>query len=1229
MKILQIRGRNLASLAGDFSLDFEEGPLADAGLFAISGPTGAGKSTLLDVLSLALYDRTPRLDSNSTFQLPDGPEESLGVQDPRNLLRRGTADGLAEVRFVGSDGCRYRASWSVRRARGRVGGKLQAAELQLYHDGSGQPLGRNKTEVIAATQRAVGLSFDQFRRSILLAQGDFAAFLRAKGDERSELLERMTGTELYTAVSRRAHHRARELEEALRRQEDAVRAVPILDAEARAAAQAALVEHEKTVAATTGQLAVLRDHKLWWTKLAELRHKRDEARRALDEATRRWSEAATRRQALADIERVQPLRNLHQEAAQAAQAHDEAAMHLKACEGGMAEARAHDERATVALDLAAKDLERHRAEYLAAKPHLERARSLDQAINEKAKALEAATKKLAQAEAERELRGREEQELTARQARIATALARLTNWVDDNALGVALAANWKLGLAPQLHAFGRTHAAWKALAASLPAFLAACEQAGATQQQAQERAAAGEAAMAAAHQRVQAAEADEAAHPEGNLGERRRALEAMREEFSKLGQQAISAAQAYQERRGREAEAARVRKEAKDAEIHAGQAAAARSEVEQQLSATERLLAQLGLAAHRALLIDGQACPLCGSTHHPGTGPVEQTAAALEEQKRRQAARVADLLAQEAKDKATAEAHATRAIALDREAARWQAAWETAAGQWKVLGGPGDPSGAQSEAWLASKQQAVDAETRAIAAFEQALAQRRQASADARKCSADAIAQLEEARKALREAEGVATSALARRDGVMAQRDASRKLLDGTIETLEGAFGGLEGWREDLEADPAVFTANWTARTDEATCNLQNKEELARQLAEVGTQVELYRGRITQACQQRDVLLAEREQIQADHAGVLAQRGEVLQGRPVAAVEAELAAEVKRCEEAHAAALKQSGQAREDAARKTEAHQIAQQSLSRACEARARAASALELALSAAAIDAATLQARLVHDETWIGRERSALGELELALSGQSKACDERQKDLAAHQAIDAPSLTLAEVETGIRGLEPLHAQQSQEVGATRQRIEQDDRNRAQGEARARELDQARRDARVWQQLDTLIGSADGRKFRKFAQSLTLELLLGQANAELGNLAPRYLLQRVQAQDLELQVVDRDMGDEIRSTSSLSGGETFLVSLALALGLSSLASDRVRIESLFIDEGFGTLDAKTLETALSALDAVQSAGRKVGLISHVPGLAERIGVQVLVERSGPGASKVRVVAGGR
>ncbi len=181
--------------------------------------------------------------------------------------------------------------------------------------------------------------------------------------------------------------------------------------------------------------------------------------------------------------------------------------------------------------------------------------------------------------------------------------------------------------------------------------------------------------------------------------------------------------------------------------------------------------------------------------------------------------------------------------------------------------------------------------------------------------------------------------------------------------------------------------------------------------------------------------------------------------------------------------------------------------------------------------------------------------------------------------------------------------------------------------ALARELDAARAAPAPWQELSTLIGSADGKKLRVFAQSLTLEELVGAANAHLAGLRPRYRLARVPDTDLDLQVVDRDLGDEVRAVASLSGGETFLVSLALALGLSSLSAHDVRLDSLFVDEGFGTLDPDTLESALAVLDALQAEGRQVGLISHVPGLAERLGARVEVRPVGVGTSRVRVVAG--
>jgi exonuclease SbcC len=163
-----------------------------------------------------------------------------------------------------------------------------------------------------------------------------------------------------------------------------------------------------------------------------------------------------------------------------------------------------------------------------------------------------------------------------------------------------------------------------------------------------------------------------------------------------------------------------------------------------------------------------------------------------------------------------------------------------------------------------------------------------------------------------------------------------------------------------------------------------------------------------------------------------------------------------------------------------------------------------------------------------------------------------------------------------------------------------------------------------WSVIADVIGSSSGKIFRNFAQSLTLEIVLNQANLFLKELAPRYLLMRIEEQDLEFQVIDQDQGDEARSLHSLSGGEAFLISLALALGLSNSASQDIPIQSLFIDEGFGTLDPNSLETALAVLDSLQYTGRQIGVISHVEGLAERVGTEVQVKPLGGGRSQIKV-----
>jgi exonuclease SbcC len=163
-----------------------------------------------------------------------------------------------------------------------------------------------------------------------------------------------------------------------------------------------------------------------------------------------------------------------------------------------------------------------------------------------------------------------------------------------------------------------------------------------------------------------------------------------------------------------------------------------------------------------------------------------------------------------------------------------------------------------------------------------------------------------------------------------------------------------------------------------------------------------------------------------------------------------------------------------------------------------------------------------------------------------------------------------------------------------------------------------------WDALDKVFGSASGEKLMKYAQEYTLDILLGVANEHLTDMTKRYRLERIAGSGLGIKVIDLDMMAESRSAHTLSGGETFIVSLALSLALSSLSSNRMKIESLFIDEGFGALDKDTLQTALMMLDKLQSSGRKVGVISHLTEMLEQIPVKVNVVRLSPGRSKVEI-----
>ncbi|MGP9822026.1 AAA family ATPase, partial [Salinarimonas sp. NSM] len=323
MRILAIRGENLASLAEPFEIDFGAAPLAAAGLFAITGETGAGKSTLLDALCLALYDEFPRVKAEgANEQIPDGENTPLSATDPRTILRRGAGRGFAEVDFAARDGAVYRVRCELNRARGRATGALQKrgrALWKLLPEGGLDAVASGVVPVRQEVERLTDLTCDQFRRTVLLAQGDFDAFLRADARERAELLEKITGTEIYATLSRRAFERwraTRAVLDALEARRAGIGLLPPEDRAAREAELAALaVRKAEETAAREAVEAALRRHEAIETAKA----KRDAAAATLVERREAAEALAPERERRAALERAEPLRAPFEREREAAQ----------------------------------------------------------------------------------------------------------------------------------------------------------------------------------------------------------------------------------------------------------------------------------------------------------------------------------------------------------------------------------------------------------------------------------------------------------------------------------------------------------------------------------------------------------------------------------------------------------------------------------------------------------------------------------------------------------------------------------------------------------------------------------------------------------------------------------------------------------------------------------------------------------------------------------------------
>ena len=1240
MRVLAIRGENLASLEGPFSLEFDREPLAGAGLFAITGPTGAGKSTLLDALCLALFDRTPRLAGGGGARVgrpEDQRGERLAAGDPRWILRRGAVRGRAEVEFVGVDGRRYRAAWSVRRARGRRTGRLQAAELSLEDLGTGRVLGGTKRETLAAIEERLGLTFDQFRRSVLLAQGEFAAFLRADEAERGALLERVTGTALYGLLSVAAFRRAKEEGAELDRLEAEAAGIRVLADADRRALEA---ERERAEAALRGareRAETARAALAWHERLAGLEKAAASAREDLERAQRAWAGAEGARQELEEAERAWAVRHLVGEADRCRRELQEASRELEDARRAETEAGRGAREARERLGAAEQALREAEAARQAAAPELERAAALDReveaarrALAEAQEAVEQAAGALAEAE---ECAGGIESRLRGLEAAREAARA----WLEAHQHLEPLASDWSRWGA-ELGRYGRLHR--RAGEVAREAERARCdrEASAAALERARQAASGAEAQVRRAGDRCRKAEERAAKVSLERIRKERRGLLDRRkvlEALAALAEQALRGAETAREaeaaaRKALE-EAGRLQEERARIGREEAELAARRDEAQQALRSAR---AALDLEARRAELRPGEPCPLCGSTDHPWAekgAPGSDVVEALEERLAEVEGRLRDALRRAAGIEERVRELKARAREQEERAAAARAEQEERAARWAELRArlpelplperPGEAGAADAvERILEDVARALEAVDRAEEEAARVLEER-----DAARKALDAA---REALERARAEESEAARALAEAEARLGSLEREGRTLEAEMAELRQALGPVlrrgEGWEEALDQDPealrerlAEAVGGWSRRTAEAEALARDIRDLEAQRTAARSVVAERAAAAGKARAESDRRAKRVEELEAERAGLLG-------GEPVEAVRARLEERVEEARRDRDRALAAAERAGRELAAAEARREAAERAAREAADRSGRAEQALADALAARGLSPDRVRELLARGEDWLETQRGRLEGLRREVDRAATVLREREAQLEAHREGTRPDLDPG----AARGLLDELSREIERLEEERVRIVRelalDDHARGRLEDLGPRIQAQRERARVWQALSDLIGSHDGKKFRSFAQGLTLDLLLAHANRHLEDLAPRYRLERVPGYHLAIQVVDRYMGDEVRGVNSLSGGESFLVSLALALGLSSLSSRQVRVESLFVDEGFGSLDPETLEVVLATLDALQASGRRIGVISHVPGLAERIGVRVEVVPDGSGRSRVRV-----
>jgi exonuclease SbcC len=1260
MRFHVLETENLNSLYGTQRVAFDEA-LGESGLFLIHGPMGAGKSTLLDAICLALFGQTPRLGATGATT-SDGNDEGASDENAVRVMSHGagTCRATLELSVLDDQGTRvrYRATWSVARARRKPDGKFQAPEraLEEWSDGGWRLLVRSTKKsdwTLPFGQVLRGLAFDDFQRSVMLAQFRFREFLDADRSARTKILERMTDTGRFRDIGHAAAAAKSEAEREETALGAALASIALLDGEARAETEAALTAAVAEAARAGTETTRLQRVEAFVTQrlTAEAGHAAAQAEQAtaLDEQRA----AAGVLEALARDDAWAPAREAHR--VRVGCESDEARARVALAEATEAHQAADAERAAqeAALGEAANVHTEAAAARATHMPAVLEAEEAWRGVVQAAAGLEAAARDAQAARMRADAATLTHATARARERETHDALVTLDSRLAEIPAHARLAS--ERGAIELLAAAGSEHALRVGRArdtlASRAAELAAHAPARALRLAEVESA---EAALTTAHNAATDAAAALTAQTGGRPTEvalleleaardaaqaRHAALERARTRAADLGRAARARADAEQHAVRAAEVAGRARDDEASAQAHVQAREAATQALAELVEATAALL---GAARYRGTLVEGDPCPVCGGEEHPWRlhperAPTEQTHAGRHEDAR---TRHAAAVLERAQAQATAEA-------AGRQRAAAEAAADAANDLLRARAEELDAGTREIDALWRAAGILGDVDADAVeAAIEAARAEGAQATETAREVRTrdtahrDALAARAARDAALREATAARAAhdaraeqlAAALADASIAEAEAARA-HDSARDALRSALEALEVHTDDLAAGAALVVER--ART--VAQLLETRGQGAREVQQAAE--ECARAQVAAELAETAAAAARAlaETAHATHAERHGAASTLLGGASPETVRAALDASVAAAETTLAAARARASAAASTAAatlatceERTRAHAASVTRLAEALDTLARHLAALQLdgvdALLAGSLDEATRT-----------HARATRTRVEAALQHAAARVAEAERALAAHlatlpegESLDTdPAARLESAREALVTARAHAAETHQRVGTLRGAIDADDAARVLHAGRAEAYQRAREEADAWRTIHDLIGVGGGERFATVVQALNLRRVLAYANEHLARFMPRYELEQVMHRQegplLDFRVVDHHSQDAVRSVRSLSGGESFIVSLALALGLASTRASRLRIETLLIDEGFGSLDPQMLATATAALSALQAAvGVRIGVISHVEHLREAIPAQIVVEPQGAGRSRVRV-----